>query len=524
MLSHEWRRRFAASWLSLAIACALSGCGNQQKTADAAPPAESSSATPSNDKPAKSQPAAAEKSLLDAPAPEDELQPYAAGSTPETVRTGEDWPRFLGLRETGVSGETGLLREWPEDGPRILWQKQIGTGYTAPSVKGGRLVLHHRVRDEEVVQCCAADTGEPLWRHAYPTAFEDPYGYNNGPRCSPLLTKDRCYTFGAEGVLLCLDLKTGREIWKVDTQVDFRVPEAFFGVGATPILEGNRLIVMVGGAPDAGMVAFDARDGKVVWHNVGLKNWEPTFRYQPDQKLASYSTPLAATIHGKRQILAFMRPGLIALDPQSGEPLYNLFFRATFRESVNAARPVVVGDQIFLSAAYDVGATVLKVHEDCKGFDTVWRDEFAMQNHWSTSIHHEGYLYGFSGRHEPGSSFRCIELASGKVKWQTHEPGEEEDPDPRAGLQRTPPKYYGRGSAIMADGRFIVLGERGLLALVEVNPDEFREISRIKYRQMKYPSWAAPVLSRGRLYLRCEEHLMCLDLAAPQRGAASTGK
>jgi hypothetical protein len=235
---------------------------------------------------------------------------------------------------------------------------------------------------------------------------------------------------------------------------------------------------------------------------------------------------------------------------------------------VNAARPVVVDDYIFLSAAYETGAALLKVHEDGKGYDVVWSDadsretkgnlleqrikginrlasksiderralasleaekpEYgdAMQTHWSTAIHDGGYLYGFSGRHEPGSTFRCIELKTGKLQWATRDDNANDEPDPKAGLGKTPPRFYGRGSAILAEKKFVVLGERGTLALVEVNPQKFVEISRVSYPEAGYPSWVAPVLSRQRLYLNLEKethdtqgrsfhlyHLLCLDLA-----------
>jgi outer membrane protein assembly factor BamB len=472
------------------------------------------------------------------PSAEMKIEQTVAGGSKETERTGEDWPEFLGPRGTGVSGETGLLEKWPDGGPPVLWKKQIGEGYSAPSVRGNRLVLFHRPAGrqfsgpEEVVECLAADTGKPLWRYAYPTRYVDPYGYNGGPRCTPLLTADRCYTFGAEGMLTCLDLASGKQIWQRDTAEEFQIPPAFFGVGASPILEQNRLIVMVGGHPRSGMVAFDAATGKTVWENVGSEAFpDPPVRIQRDRppvKLASYATPLAATIHGKRHVLCFMRPGLVSVDPQTGEPNFSFWFRSQLHDSVNAARPVVVGDRVFLSAAYETGAALLKVHADGKKYDVVWQDVDAMQNHWSTCIHHDGYLYGFSGRHEPGSTFRCLELASGKLMWATQDVNANDEPDPKAGLGATEPKYYGRGSAILAEGKFIVLAERGTLALVQAAPHEFAEVSRVKYPEAGYPSWTAPVLSRRRLYLsvareRHDEfgryahdyHLLCLDLAGP---------
>jgi len=266
----------------------------------------------------------------------------------------DDWPQFLGPRANGISDETGLLDKWPAHGPPLVWEKSIGTGYGAPSVLGLRLVLHHRLADEEVVECFAADTGKSLWRFGYSSHFIDPYGYNNGPRATPLLTSNLCYTFGAEGKLTCLDLQTGKLVWQRDTATDFKVPEAFFGVGSTPILEDGLLIVMVGGQPNSGVVAFDARTGQTVWESVGEANWEgkpmtgwpgvPLVHWKSWDKQASYSTPVAATIHGRRQVLCLTRQGLVSLDPKTGAVNFSFWFRSPVNDSVNAMSPLVVDD------------------------------------------------------------------------------------------------------------------------------------------------------------------------------------
>lgn len=475
-------------WKSLPILCAVFSFGCHA-VADEGSPGKSPEAT-SSSKQAKS------------------------AGTPEAAGVGEDWPQFLGLRNTGVSGETGLLKEWPEKGPPILWQKSIGTGYSAPSIRGNQLVLHHRVRDEEIIQCYTADTGAPVWKYAYESLFSDPYGYNNGPRCSPLLTEKHCYTFGAGGKLVCLDLATGKKIWIRDTAEDWKIPDAFFGVGSTPVLHGKLLLVMVGGEPNAGVVAFDAETGKTVWENVGKKVWEaPDDGFQMDDKLASYSSLLVANIHGQDHLLSLMRDGLVSLNPADGKIRFSYFFRSRSFESVNAARPVVINDQILLSAAYQAGAVLLKVNPKGDGVKEVWKTK-NLQTHWSTTIHLNGFLYGFSGRHENEAKLRCIDLATGEIAWETDGLPAEAPTGPD-NIDETAAKFYGRGSAILAEGKFIVLGERGVLALVDANPKEFKEISRFKYPRMKYPSWAAPVLSRQKLYLRCEDYLACLDLAPP---------
>src|SRR5262249_17086174 len=153
---------------------------------------------------------------------------------------------------TGVSSETGLLARWPTNGPPMLWRKEIGSGYGSPSVLAETLVVHHRVKDEEIVQALDAASGKPIWRYNYPSHFTHPFGYNNRPRSTAVLQSNRCYTFGPEGKLVCLELGSGKLIWQRDTTKDWNVPEPFFGAGSTPLLEGDRLIVMVGGQPDSG--------------------------------------------------------------------------------------------------------------------------------------------------------------------------------------------------------------------------------------------------------------------------------
>lgn len=450
----------------------------------------------------------------------------------QPLRKGDDWSRFLGPHGTGVSGERGLMQTWPQGGPPKVWGKQIGAGYGAPSVRGRRLVLHHRLGREEIVECMRADDGKTLWRHSYPSNFRDPYGYNNGPRCTPLLTEDHCYTYGAEGMLLCLDLKTGEKLWNRDTQREFGLPEWFFGVGCSPILVDNLLIVLVGGQPNSGVVAFDARTGEIAWQSVGKETWdgaqtdwpnEPVYRWTGDEQIVSYSSPTVATIHGKRHLLCFLRHGLVSLDPADGSLNFKYWFRSREYESVNAARPVVIGDKIFLSSAYRLGSVLLQVDRDGKDCRELWRNRRNILTHWSTAIHVDGYLYGFSGRHENEGTFRCIDLDTGAVVWKTsgfegdlsqlkQNPVTGEIIDKRTN-KAVPWPFFGRGSKIKVDDKFIVLGERGTLALVKINPKKFEEISRTAYREVGYPAWAAPVLSRKRLYLRTEEALVCLDLA-----------
>lgn len=437
----------------------------------------------------------------------------AAGSHPVAA---EDWHRFLGPRGDATSAETGLIDRIPKDGPKRVFTRRIGTGYAAPSIRDGMLVLHHRVGDFEHVDALERDTAKPIWRHRYPTRYVDPFGYNNGPRCTPILTADRCYTYGAEGRLCCLDRKTGKLLWERHTMRDWRVPQAFFGVGSTPLLVGDLLILMVGGQPNSGVVAINAKTGKTVWENVGAKTWEGepmlgwrgerTVAWREHWKQASYASPVFARLHDTDMVFCLMRQGLVALEVKTGRELFSRWFRATVNESVNAANPVVIGNRVHCSAAYyGVGGFTLDVLPPGKGFKPVWQNR-SLEVHWMTPVHHEGHLYAFSGRNEPDASFRCVDFNTGELNWSRVERW--------AKYSTKQPDVFGRGSLIKADGRLIALGEGGLLGMFELNPEKCVELGRWQVPELRHPCWAAPILSERKLYLRSEDHLICFDFAA----------
>ncbi|MDB6154352.1 MAG: hypothetical protein JWL90_2805 [Chthoniobacteraceae bacterium] len=438
-----------------------------------------------------------------------------------------DWPEFLGPARDNSSPETGLCKAIPPKGLPLVWEKPVGEGYAAPSVRGDLLVLHHRVGRQEVVEGFDAKTGESRWKYGYPCQFFDPFGFGSGPRCSPVLMADRCYTFGAEGVLLCLELQSGKLLWRRDTATDFDVPEAFFGVGSSPVLEDGLLIVMVGGQPNSGVVAFDSMTGKTVWENVGEKTWtgipmsgwpgERLVRWNPAdpafQKQASYCTPVLATIHGKRHVICVTRQGLVSLDPKTGAHHFSYWFRARQNDSVNAMTPIVQDDTILISSAYYKNGSILfHVNPDGNGITEVWRG-IQLEMHWSRPILKDGFLYAFSGRNEPDGRFRCVELSTGTLRWDRAEGW------PNAGHSRLRegdpvPTVFGRGSAILADGKLFALGESGLLGIFNPNPEKLEELSRWQIPHFAYPCWVGPVLSNKRLYLRDDTRLVCYDLVS----------
>jgi outer membrane protein assembly factor BamB len=420
-----------------------------------------------------------------------------------TRLSGCDWPAFLGPTGDSVSPEKGIITPWPKHGLRIVWHKEVGEGFGMPSISKGRLFLFDRVGNAARLRSLKAETGDFLWKFEYPTNYRDKYGYNGGPRCCPVIDDDRVYIYGAEGMLHCLRTGDGKVLWKVDTLAEFGVIQNFFGVGSTPVVEGDLLIAQVGGSPSgsakvdfadlkgngSGIVAFDKRSGKVV--------------YKITDELASYASPVLATINGRRWCFVLARGGLVAFEPASGKVDFHFPWRSEELESVNASNPVVVGDRVFVSECYGPGSALLKVKAG--GYEVVWSDakkkirDKSMMCHWMTPIHLGGYLYGSSGRNTNHAELRCIELATGKVMWS----------EPR--LSRT--------SLLLIDRHFIVQTEIGPLLLVKAGPKQYDEVSELEVREagqkeglLDYPCWAAPVVSRGLLYLRGPEHVVSLEL------------
>ena len=393
------------------------------------------------------------------------------------LMAGADRPQFLGPGRDGTSTEKGLLTSWPREGPAVVWGKQVGAGFSGPVVAGGRLILFHRVGDREVVECLDAGSGKGLWKFGYPTAYQDDFGFDEGPRSTPLVAGKRVYTLGAEGVLHCLDLGTGKKIWGRPLNTDYQVAKGFFGVATSPLLEGGLVLVNVGGK-GAGIVALAKETGKEVWRAT-------------DQG-ASYSSPVAATIDGTRHVFFFTREGLVSLDPGNGHVRFSKRWRSRLDASVNAAAPVVAGEYVFISACYQTGAALLRVRPEAA--EEVWKSDDVLSNHYATSIHHAGYLYGFDGRQEHGARLRCVEMKTGKVRWTK--------------------EGFGCGSMVLAGGNLIVLTEDGELVLVEATPRAYREKSRASL--LGKPCRALIALANGRLYARDGKKLVCVNLERPK--------
>lgn len=426
----------------------------------------------------------------------------------------EDWPAFLGPRGEPVSRETRLLEDFGPEGPALIWELAKGTGYSSPSIEGDYLVYMHRSGREEIVECLRPETGERYWNFRYPTVFEDRYGYNNGPRSTPTIDGDYVYTYGAQGRLHCLLLKTGQLVWSRDIASEFDVPQDFFGISTSPVIDGERLILNVGAPGGPEVVALDKASGRMLW-GAG-DQWGP-----------SYATPVLARAGGKRRLFVIgggeSNPptgGLLAIEPETGKIDFRFPWRSRSYESVNASCPTVVGDTVLVSATYRTGAALVRVAED-GGYEKLWENrDFDL--HWTTAVYHEGHYYAFSGRNEPDAKLSCVNASTGRTVWSEALEWEES-----VMMQGEARRFHAsplRGNLLKVDGRFLALGEHGHLLWLDLSAAGPKVLSRTRLFLAR-ETWSPPVVSRGLLYVSqnarsiappASPRLLCYDLRAGQ--------
>jgi outer membrane protein assembly factor BamB len=439
-------------------------------------------------------------------------KPLAAGAITA------DSTGLLGPTHNAFSPETHLTKRLEKNIPAMVWEMTKGEGYAAPAILGERLILFHRVDDQEVIDCLRASDGSRYWRFAYPTAYVDRYGYCKGPRSSPVIAGQRVYAIGAEGKLHCLELSTGRPLWQRDLATEFKLAQNFFGVGASPLAEGNLLIVNVGATGGPCVAAFDQVTGKMVWGAGDA--WGP-----------SYATPVPADLHGHRRVLVFAggeshpaTGGLMCIDPANGQVDFSFDWRGHSRESVNASSPVVIGNQIFISECYGAGGALLNVAADLTASPAWTNPTFG--THFMTAIPKDGYLYGIDGHGPLDAFFCCVELKTGKEMWRTR-PEWDETVTARDGSQRKLSFGTDRCNLLMIDGRCLCLGEYGHLLWLDLNPKSYHELDRT-WLFAAGETWTPPIVSRGLLYV-CQNtkgpkgepaRLLCYDMRAGQRSVS----
>ncbi len=340
------------------------------------------------------------------------------------------------------------------------------------------MYVSHREGADNVLDALRSADGSRVWRVTHATKYRDDFGFNGGPRATPVVEGARVFTFSAGGILQAVDRNSGSRLWVVDTHQVFGVEKGFFGVASSPLVVGDRVLVNVGGRDGAGVVAFDVATGATVWT---ASNDE-----------ASYSSPVLASLEGTRRAVFLTREGLLALDAASGEILLKYRWRARLNASVNAATPIVVNDRIFLSSSYGTGAVLLAVTQGEPR--EIWQSDQSLTNHYATSVHHDDFLYGFHGRQESGPSLRCVRLATGEVVWS-------ED-------------RFGAGTLLLAQDHLLILRETGELVAAPASPKGFLPAGRVPI--LDRGTRAYPALADGILFARDDEKLVAVDLRLRQ--------
>ena len=387
----------------------------------------------------------------------------ARPSAPATSGVGNGWFTFAGPNGNWTTGDTGLISEFPADGPKVLWKTPLGTGFSGLVVGGGKVYTIFGRDGQETVGCFDAKTGREVWTVVSGSDYAE--GRSHGPRATPALDGNRLFTVGATGHVMCLDAASGNKVWNYNLHDKFSMRPHNEGLSPSPLVDGQNVILCGGSSA----IAVNKATGEQVWRALD-EEW-------------NHSTPVFSMISGRRQLVTLTGQNMVGLDPSNGSELWRYEQRG-----VNAASPVVgPGGRVFGSASYGFGCHLVQVNGGSA--ERVYkRNELA--THHATALLHEGFLYGFHDR--PGR-FKCINFESGQEQWEAS------------------PRDMQKGKMVMADGKFFVLAESGGLYIVPVNPMQFQS-SAYARGVLSGQSFTAPSLVDGILYIRTDKEMAAVDL------------
>ena len=367
-----------------------------------------------------------------------------------------DWPHWRGPDRNGVSQEASWQDKWPADGPKVAWKANVGLGFSSFAVVGGRAFTMGHAAEKDTVFCFDAVTGKELWKHSYPAELGDKY-YEGGTSGTPTVDGDRVFTLNRWGDVFCYNVADGKVVWSKNVQKETaaRVPD--WGFGGAPLVNGPHIILNVG---DAGL-ALDKKTGAIVWKSA--------------PKNAGYSTPLP--IKSGSDTLGVLASGTsyVAVNLKDGKEVWRAKWLTQYE--VNASDPIIDGDRLFLSTGYGKGAGLFKLGTPEP--EQLWKSK-ALATQLNAAVLYKGHLYGVDGDTSAKASLKCVEFATGTIKW-TH-----------AG--------FGSGGVIIADGKLIALSGTGELMVAPAKPEGFEPTSRAQVLGGK--SWTAPVLANGFIYVR----------------------
>jgi outer membrane protein assembly factor BamB len=389
-----------------------------------------------------------------------------------------EWTQWGGPHRNFKSDAKGLAPSWPAEGPKRLWSRELGDGYSSIVASDGKLFTMYRKGEREVAIAMDASTGKTVWEYAYDAPFTKEYDMSNGPgpHATPLVAGDYVFTSGATGKLHCLDRRTGKPAWSRDLIKDFNGTVRVNGYSCSPLAYKNTVIMMVGGAGGA-IVALNQKDGAVVWKKHDFKN--------------STSSPLIINVGGQDQLVAFMYGEIVGVNPDTGELLWSHAHPTDY--GLNTSTPVWGEDNLlFVSSGYNGGSRVIRLARDGgkTNVEEVWAHKL-MRVHFSNVIRVGDFVYGSSGDFGP-APFTAVNVKTGKVVWRD--------------------RSFARASAVYAEGRFIILDEDGRLALATAQPDGLTVHARTDL--LSNQSWTVPTLAGTRLFLRDRKNVLAVDLGS----------
>jgi outer membrane protein assembly factor BamB len=386
-----------------------------------------------------------------------------------------DWPQWRGPGRSGLSPETGLLREWPASGPPRVWSTaNLGAGFGSVAVRGDRVYVQGMRNSQSAVSALNRMDGKLLWVRTIGRAVENYQG--SGPRGTPTVDDDRLYVLTENGDLACLRAQDGSVVWQRNILQDFGGRNIGWLISESPLVDGNQVVVTPGGR-GAGMVALDKMTGKTIWISKELS----------DQ--AGYASPIVADVQGVRTIMTLTSEAGVGVRASDGKLMWR--HQAVANNTANIATPVFGDNKVFYSSNYGTGGALLALRAEVAGEVRAQEVYFTreMQNHHGGLVLVNGYLYGFNN-----SILTCLEFATGKVMWRH--------------------RSVGKGSLAYADGRLYLLSENNVVGLAEATPAGYRELGRFTIADQGWPSWAHPVVSGGRLYVRNQGILTAYNVRA----------
>ena len=385
-----------------------------------------------------------------------------------------DWPQFLGPDRNGIYSGPPLAAKWPNEGPTRLWSRDVGQGFSGPVATTDRVLIFHRVDDQETLECMEARSGKAIWKDSTSTHYRDDFGFDEGPRATPAIANGRVLTLGAEGTAIARDFSTGKKLWSLDCKKEFSLRKGFFGLAPSPLIVGSNVILNIGGTDRNGIIALNVQTGRKAWTCTDDE--------------ASYASPVLTQIGTHERVLVLTREALVSVDPKDGHVLFRYPWRPAMHASVSAATPLVLGDRIFLSASYGAGATLLQYSES--GPSVIWKKEELLSNHYATSVVKGDLAFGFDGRQEQGCNLRCVSLREGSVVWE------------QEGL--------GAGTVMIAGKELLILTEKGELIRTPADRSGFHPSAR--HQLLPFLARAHPALSDGIFFARSKNKLFAFDL------------